>query len=87
MQFRLPDPSDTASFTMVNTEHSNRPVGYIFCAIGFLCFLVGLGKYFKNQRLLVKQATFVEAGWGSYVVVAILFLFVCTVMILASSAE
>lgn len=70
---------------MSDTGNSNKPVGYIFCAIGFLCFFVGFGKYFKNQRLLVKQATFVEAGWGSYVVVAILFSFVCTVMILASS--
>ncbi|KAI7869630.1 uncharacterized protein EV154DRAFT_392478, partial [Mucor mucedo] len=84
VQFRLPDPSDPTPrvATMADTGNSNRPVGFIFCAIGFLCFIVGLGKYFKNQRLLVKQATYVEAGWGSYVVVGILFLFVCTVMIL-----
>ncbi|KAG2189964.1 hypothetical protein INT46_003069 [Mucor plumbeus] len=80
VQFRLPDKNDTSS----RSDVSNKPVGYIFVAIGLSCFFVGIGKYFKNQRLLVKQATYVEAGWASYTAVGILFVFVCTVMILAS---
>jgi uncharacterized membrane protein YidH (DUF202 family) len=80
IQFRLPDKNDTSS----RSDVSNKPVGYIFVAIGLSCFFVGIGKYFKNQRLLVKQATYVEAGWASYTAVGILFVFVCTVMILAS---
>lgn len=82
LQFRLPEPDGETQDRPDLV--SNRPVGFIFVAIGFLSFLVGLGKYFKNQRQLVKQATYVEAGWGSYVVVIILFFFVCTIMILAS---
>jgi hypothetical protein len=82
IQFRLPEPDDQKQTP--SEQVSNKPVGYIFVAIGFSCFLVGLGKYFKNQRLLVKQATYVEAGWGSYTMVIILFFFVCTIMVLAS---
>ncbi|KAI8639362.1 hypothetical protein BD408DRAFT_271081 [Parasitella parasitica] len=81
IQFRLPDGSNDTP----RSDISNEPVGYIFVAIGLICFCVGIGKYFKNQRLLVKQATFVEAGWGSYTAIAILFVFVCTIMILAST--
>ncbi|KAI7906109.1 uncharacterized protein BX663DRAFT_498809, partial [Cokeromyces recurvatus] len=82
IKFRLPDGSSNNDS---NFEISSKPVGYIFVAIGFLCSFVGLGKYFKNQRLLIKQATFVEAGRGSYLMVAVLFSFVCTIMILAST--
>ncbi|KAG2233254.1 hypothetical protein INT48_001703 [Thamnidium elegans] len=83
IQFRLPDPTAEEQPTVTKIQPANKSVGLIFCIIGFSCFFVGLGKYFKSQKLLVKQATYVQAGWGSYVMVAILFLFVCTVMILA----
>ncbi|KAI8988561.1 hypothetical protein BDF20DRAFT_911019 [Mycotypha africana] len=94
IQFRLPDNGDdhdnnNNSNSGDSGSHfadvANKPVGFIFIIIGFLCFLVGIGKYFKNQRLLVKQATYVEAGWGSYSMVLIVFIFVCTIMILAST--
>ncbi|GAN10983.1 DUF202 domain-containing protein [Mucor ambiguus] len=81
IQFRLPEENQDAP----RADITNKPVGYIFVAIGLTCFFVGVGKYFKSQRLLVKQATYVEAGWGSYIAVAILFVFVCTIMILAST--
>lgn len=81
VQFRLPEENENAP----RADISNKPVGYIFVAIGFSCFFVGIGKYFKSQRLLVKQATYVEAGWGSYIAVGTLFVFVCTIMILAST--
>ncbi|CAO3635920.1 unnamed protein product [Mucor hiemalis] len=83
IKFRLPDETqDTEEDTPFDV--TNKPIGLIFCVIGFCCFFVGIGKYFKNQRLLVKQATYVEAGWGSYLMIALLFLFVCSVMIMAS---
>lgn len=82
IQFRLPDPDEPPQLT-ADRKTASFGIGLVFCIIGFSCFFVGLGKYFKTQKLLVKQATFVEAGWGSYLMVAILFLFVCTVMILA----
>lgn len=81
IQFRLPDANDHSP----RSDISNKPVGYIFVAIGLSCFCVGIGKYFKSQRLLVNQATYVEAGWASYTAIGILFVFVCTVMILAST--
>lgn len=90
IKFRLPDDNgDTDTNDESPLDVANKPIGLIFCVIGFCCFFVGIGKYFKNQRLLVKQATYVEAGWGSYLMVGLLFLFVCSVMIMASlsSAE
>lgn len=90
IKFRLPDGSgDTDTNDESPLDVANIPIGVIFCVVGFGCFLVGVGKYFKTQRLLVKQATYVEAGWGSFLMVGVLFVFVCTVMIMASlsSAE
>ncbi|KAI9478402.1 MAG: hypothetical protein EXX96DRAFT_570752 [Benjaminiella poitrasii] len=85
IKFRLPDGSSNNDESNDSQfDVSSQPIGYIFVVIGFSCSLVGLGKYFKNQILLVKQATYIKAGWGSYILVAILFLFACTVMIIAS---
>ncbi|KAG1470117.1 hypothetical protein G6F56_002867 [Rhizopus delemar] len=84
LKLRLPDSS---GHNPTEENGPQRPIGYIFVAVGFGCFFVGLGKYFKNQTLLIKQATHVEAGWGSYVMVAILTIFACTIMILASRAS
>ncbi|KAG1138563.1 hypothetical protein G6F37_009864 [Rhizopus arrhizus] len=85
LQFRLPSSSSNES----DQDHNNpkQPIGYIFIAVGLGCFFVGLGKYFKNQNLLIQQATHVEAGWGSYVMAGILAIFACTIMILASSSN
>ncbi|KAI8070588.1 uncharacterized protein B0P05DRAFT_550307 [Gilbertella persicaria] len=86
LQFRLPDSTDQDGNLTVSkaNDFASKPIGFIFIGIGLSCFFVGVGKYFKSQRLLVKQATFVEAGWGSLVMVGILFCFVCSVMIMAS---
>ncbi|RCH87850.1 hypothetical protein CU097_009835 [Rhizopus azygosporus] len=81
LRLRLPDPSEEA----IN-NHPTRPIGYVFIAVGLGCLFVGVGKYFKNQRLLIKQATFVQAGWGSFVMVGILAIFTCTIMIIASTS-
>lgn len=82
IKFRLPDNSDNEDNKVYDV--TSKPVGLTFCVIGFFTFFVGIGKYFKNQRLLVKQATYVEAGWGSYLIVGLIFVFVCSVMIMAS---
>ncbi|KAI8337793.1 hypothetical protein BD560DRAFT_413126 [Blakeslea trispora] len=84
LQFRLPEEETGMKMMMKPVDLTSKPIGYIFVAIGVACFIVGVGKYFKNQRLLVKQATYIEAGWGSYVTAGLLFSIVCSVMIIAS---
>ncbi|KAG2219438.1 hypothetical protein INT45_002323 [Circinella minor] len=83
LKFRLPDdqgntPDDWAD------ESVTQPIGYIFIAIGFTALLTAVGKYFKTQFLLVKKRNFIQAGWGSFIIVSLLFTFACVVMILAS---
>ncbi|OBZ85380.1 hypothetical protein A0J61_06577 [Choanephora cucurbitarum] len=85
LQFRLPEEDEKEEIHIMKpVDFTSKPIGFIFVTIGIACFLVGVGKYFKNQRLLVKQATYIEAGWGSFVTAGLLFSVVCSVMIIAS---
>lgn len=88
LKFRLPTVNEGGDVDDTDEDWSNeefrRPIGVTFVAIGFLSVLVAIGKYFKNQILLIKQKNNIQAGWGSYVTVGILVGFVCLVMALAS---
>ncbi|ORZ03921.1 hypothetical protein BCR43DRAFT_484180 [Syncephalastrum racemosum] len=88
LKFRLPTVDEGGDVDDRDDDWSNeelrRPIGIIFVAIGFLSVLVAIGKYFKNQILLIKQKNNIQAGWGSYVTVGILVCFVCLVMAAAS---
>ncbi|KAI8143875.1 hypothetical protein BJV82DRAFT_668313 [Fennellomyces sp. T-0311] len=83
LKFRLPDdhgdtPDDWAD------DSITEPIGYIFVGLGFAALLTAIGKYFKTQRLLAKSVNMIRAGWGSFIIVSLLFTFACIVMILAS---
>ena len=82
LKFRLPDEGNTPDDWA--DESVTQPIGYIFIAIGFSALLTAVGKYFKTQRLLLKRRNFIQAGWGSFIIVSLLFTVVCVVMILAS---
>ncbi|KAI9270738.1 hypothetical protein BDA99DRAFT_502576 [Phascolomyces articulosus] len=83
LKFRFPDDQGNAPDDWAD-DSVTQPIGYIFIAIGFSALMTAIGKYFKTQRMLVKRINFIQAGWGSFVIVSLLFTFACIVMILAS---
>ncbi|KAI8577377.1 hypothetical protein K450DRAFT_252175 [Umbelopsis ramanniana AG] len=64
-----------------------RPIGITFVAIGLLSFILGLVKYFRNVRLLILHRTLVQAGWFSFLLMAIVSLFACTIMLIVVSSD
>ncbi|RUS14950.1 hypothetical protein BC937DRAFT_93119 [Endogone sp. FLAS-F59071] len=62
----------------------SKPIGIIFVVIGLTAFILGIFKFIKNQRLLTKQKTLVQAGWGSFLIAGVIVVFVCGVMIIAT---
>jgi uncharacterized membrane protein YidH (DUF202 family) len=64
-----------------------RPIGITFVAIGMLAFILGLIKYFRNVRLLILHRTLVQAGWVSFLLMAIVSLFACTIMLIVVSSD
>lgn len=85
LQFRL--PYDSSTDYDGGTDDSDRitpPLGYCFVAIGFCLFIYGLVRYHMNQRALIQQVTYIQAGWGSMTAMAILAAFAIGVMILAT---
>ncbi|KAI9492864.1 hypothetical protein BDB00DRAFT_825913 [Zychaea mexicana] len=83
LKFRLPDDHGSLPDEWAD-DSVTRPIGYTFIAIGFSALLTAVGKYFKTQRMLAKSINFIQAGWGSFIIVSLLFTLACVVMILAS---
>jgi uncharacterized membrane protein YidH (DUF202 family) len=81
LQFRLPYDSSTGAD---ESDTITRPLGYCFVAIGFCLFVYGVVRYYLNQRALIKQVNYIQAGWGSMTAMAILAAFAIGVMILAT---
>jgi uncharacterized membrane protein YidH (DUF202 family) len=83
LQFRLPYDSITDNGAD-ESDRITRPLGYCFVAIGFCLFIYGVVRYYLNQRALIKQVNYIQAGWGSMTAMAILAAFTIGVMILAT---
>ncbi|KAI9014421.1 hypothetical protein CLU79DRAFT_838467 [Phycomyces nitens] len=82
LKFRFPD--DQINEPEKESKRMRLGIGYTFIAIGFILYIGGLGKYFKNQLQLARQVNFIQAGWGSFIGVGLIFCFACIVMILAT---
>ncbi|KAL1933922.1 hypothetical protein VTP01DRAFT_8012 [Rhizomucor pusillus] len=90
LKFRLPNVDDHGDVVPGNDDDEwssdtlRRSIGFVFIALGFCLFIVGISRYFRTQVLLTKQVNFIQAGWGSFIIIGFIFVFVCTVMIIAS---
>ncbi|SAL99836.1 hypothetical protein [Absidia glauca] len=86
LKFRLPyedELTDGAPWES-DRDQITTPLGYCFVAIGFSLFLYGFVRYYLNQRALVRQVNFIQAGWFSVTIIAVLAAFGIGVMILAT---
>lgn len=83
INLRLPNgetqPSIDARYT--------RPIGITFVAIGMLSLILGIIKYFRNVKLLILHRTLVQAGWFSFLLMAVVSLFACTIMLIIVSSD
>ncbi|KAI8390913.1 uncharacterized protein BYT42DRAFT_554876 [Radiomyces spectabilis] len=86
LKFRLPavDSEESGDDSNNLQERARQPFGYLFVCIGICSFLITLRRYFKDQMLLANQRSFVQAGWGSFIMVAVVFVFACVFMVFAS---
>lgn len=86
LKFRLPFEDDLTDSPPWESDRDQitTPLGYCFVAIGFCLFLYGFVRYYLNQRALVRQVNYIQAGWFSMTVIAVLASFVIGVMILAT---
>jgi hypothetical protein len=83
MNLRLPNGQQQPSISSPYT----RPIGITFVAIGVLCFLLGLIKYFRNVKQLILHRALVQAGWVSFLLMGTVSLFACTVMLIVVSSD
>ncbi|KAI8097588.1 uncharacterized protein BX664DRAFT_326744 [Halteromyces radiatus] len=83
IEFRLPYKTSSSS-SPSNIDAISQPLGYCFVAAGFCLFLYGVGRYFFNQRALIREVNFIQAGWFSLTVMVLLGSFAIGVMVVLS---